>query len=318
MDFVSRTDPELVGVLDTLEPVDFADLAATRAARLRAIRTATADGPAADVERSEVRVAGLDGAPDVTLRVYRPVHASSPLPCLYWIHGGGHVLGSLDQDDAQCEHFVTALGCVVVSVEWRQAPENPYPAEIDDCHAGLVWTAANAGDLGVDAGRIVVGGRSSGGGAAAGLALLARDRGGPSIHHQLLIYPMLDDRARTRSSRMEVHPGLWTREANAAAWEAYLGDTVGTAAVEIYAAPGRAGDLSGAPSCSIFTAELDLFRDEDVAYASRLFAAGVRTELHVYPAAYHGFDVFVPTAAVSRRAARDIDDALARALRAGG
>lgn len=316
MDVSARIDPQLTSVLAALQPADFSDLPTMRAQRLAAIIEATSHvEPDRSVVREDVTVPGEEGRPPVLVRTYRPADAEGPLPCLYWIHGGGHVLGSIEQDDVQCDHFVTAIGCVVVSVEWRHSPENPYPAEIDDCYTGLVWTARHAGDLGVDAERIAVGGRSSGGGAAAGLALLARDRGGPAICHQLLIYPMLDDRNETPSSHLEVHPGLWTRETNITAWRAYLGDSfTGSSETPIYAAPSRAADLSGLPTTTMVTGELDLFRDEDVDYAARLLQAGITTELHVYPGAYHGFDVYVPSADVSHQATRDIDDALRRAL----
>ena len=311
-----KIDPELVSVLSSLTPADFSDLPRLREQRLQAILEATRDiAPDPTVARRDATAPGLDGGPDVPLRVYRPVGDDQSLPCLFWIHGGGHILGSIDQDDVQCDHFARTGRCVVVSVEWRHSPEHPYPAEMDDCYAGLRWTADNATDLGIDTRRLAVGGRSSGGGAAAGLALLARDRDGPSICHQLLIYPMLDDRNTTPSSFNDVHPGLWTRDMNLIAWRVYLGaDHFGTDEVPPYAAPSRAQDLTGLPATSMFTGELDLFRDENVTYASDLLAAGVTTEVHLYPGTYHGFDVFVPSARVSQRAIRDIDDALSRAL----
>jgi acetyl esterase/lipase len=229
------------------------------------------------------------------------------------MHGGGHVIGDLDQDDRLLSGIVAQTGAVCVSIDWRRAPENPFPAAIEDCYSGLLWLHEHGEQLGADRERIVVGGASSGGGLAAGLALLARDGGEVPIDRQMLIYPMLDDRARTTSSRAVTHPRVWNRESNRLAWAAYLGDQYG-GAVSPYAAPSRADDLSGLPPAWIATAELDLFVDENIEYAQRLMNAGVSTELHVYPGAVHGFDLFNPQADVSRRYVAERDTAFRRAL----
>ncbi len=210
------------------------------------------------------------------------------------------------------ERLVRTVGLVAVSVDWRRAPEHPYPAEIDDCYAALRWVYTEAERLGVDADRIAVGGASSGGGTAAGLALLARDRGGPPIAFQLLVYPMLDDRTDGASHAWLNDTNLWHPRKNALAWAAYLG---GADPVPVYAAPARAEDLRGLPPAFVAVGDLDLFAEEDARYAARLIAAGVPTELHVYPGGVHGFDVFVPDGGLSRRLARDRDDSLAFALR---
>jgi acetyl esterase/lipase len=201
-----------------------------------------------------------------------------------------------------------------VSIEYRLAPEHPYPAPLDDCYVGLLWTFAHADELGVDTTRVAIGGASAGAGLAAGLGLLARDRGEVQLAYQLLIYPMIDDRNVSASSHIVKAP-IWSREANLLGWHAYLGHEPGGADEPIYAAPARAEDLSGLPPTFIGVGTLDVFRDEDIHYALRLLAAGVPTELHVYPGAPHGFELMVPHAAVSRQAGRDIDDALGRALR---
>jgi acetyl esterase/lipase len=221
------------------------------------------------------------------------------------------VLGSAEQDDPLLDGVVARTGCTAVAVDWRRAPEHPYPAALDDCYAAL--GALAAGRLGDAPASVVIAGASSGGGLAAGLALLARDRGEHEIAAQLLIYPMLDDRARTPSSRAITDPRVWNDESNRLGWTAYLGGLTGDA-VPAYAAPARADDLCGLPATWLATSELDLFRDEDLDYADRLYAAGVPTELHVYPGGVHGFELFAPEAAVSRRFTRDRDEAFDRFL----
>jgi len=259
-----------------------------------------------------VWIPGGPGDPDVRLRVHLPLGPPTGA-VLLWIHGGGHVLGSADQDDPLLDAVVDRTGCTAVAVDWRRAPEHPYPSALEDCYTGL--GALAAGRLGDVPARIVDAGSSSGGGLAAGLALLARDRGEHALAAQLLIYPMLDDRARTPSSRAVTDPRVWNDESNRLGWTAYLGGLSGDA-VPAYAAPARAEDLAGLPPTWIGTAELDLFRDENLEYAGRLYAAGVPTELHVYPGGVHGFELFAPEAAVSRRFTRDRDEALDRFLAA--
>ncbi len=251
------------------------------------------------------------------LRLFRPAGYTVPLPCLYWVPGGGYVLTSPDLDDAWCEGLVRRHGCAVVSVGWRRAPEHPFPAAADDCYAGLSSVALNAASLGVDGTRIVIGGASSGGGSAASLALLVRDRGELAIVHQLLIYPMLDDSSSTPSSHRVTDRRLWNREANILAWRAYLGDAFGTDHVSPYAAPARMMELRGLAPATMLTAELDLFVDEDIQYAQRLMGAGVSVELHVYRGVPHGFYRMNPNAAVTRQFFADRDRALERAFSRG-
>lgn len=314
MAFQANLDPELAPGLEafkamgfTGEGVDLANLPAMRAqmvATLLAQVEEAVSSQAAGTERvstEDHRVPGPAGAPDVVVRVYRPADRGGTLPGLYWIHGGGMFMGNIDQDDATCRAFAEQLGCVVVSVEYRLAPENPHPAPVEDCYAGLKWMAEQAIELGVDRTRIALAGASAGGGLAAATALVARDRGGPALVCQVLIYPMLDDRNTTPSSReFSGIPG-WSREANLSGWSALLGDKAGTADVSPYAAPARATDLSNLPPTLIQVGELEVFRDESIDYAARLLQAGVSTELHVYPGAYHGWELFAPNAAVSQR-----------------
>ncbi|MFI6511977.1 alpha/beta hydrolase [Streptosporangium sp. NPDC050855] len=259
-------------------------------------------------------VPGPDGDPDVRLRIYRPASPTGTIPALYWIHGGGMIFGQVEMEDPVLTEYVVALGCAVVSVNYRLAPEHPDPAPVEDCYAGLVWTAKNAAELGIDPARIAVGGISAGGGLAAGTVLLARDRGGPAVAFQLLICPMLDDRNVTPSSREFTDAVVWNRAANLLGWKALLGERAGGEDVSVYAAPARAADLSGLPPAYVDVGELEVFRDECAEYALRLAQAGVSTEFHLYPGAFHGFEGLVPEAEISRRAAAERVVALRRAL----
>ncbi len=249
------------------------------------------------VAKEDRTVPGPDGAPDISVRVYRPVTATGALPGIYYIHGGGMVLGTVAGEDATAAMLCDQVGAVVVSVEYRLAPEHPHPAPVEDCYAGLVWTAKNAADLGIDVTRFAIYGGSAGGGLALGTALLARDRGGPALAFMMPIYPMIDDTNTTPSSHEVTDIGIWDRDGNIEAWAWYLGG----APADQYAAPTRAADVSGLPPAYIDVGTLDLFRDEDVAFAQRLMAADVPTELHVNPGSYHGSEVFAPDAALSRR-----------------
>jgi acetyl esterase/lipase len=309
-----RIDPEILAVLDLVPRLDLTDIPVARRERAELAARAASDYVAPpSVRAADRRIPGWpDGEPDVVVRVHEPgAVAASDRPALLWVHGGGHVLGAAWQDDPMLQDLVARTGCVAVAVEWRRAPEDPYPAAVHDGYAALRWMSASAG---LDPTRLVIGGASSGGGVAAGVALLARDRGDVSLAGQVLVYPMLDDREVTPSSREVRDPRLWNLESNRLGWAAYLSGIDGRE-VPAYAAPARATDVAGLPPTWLATGELDLFRDEDIAYASRLLTAGVPTELHVYPGAVHGFDLFAPDAAVTRRYRRDRDEALDRFVR---
>jgi acetyl esterase/lipase len=315
MDLANRIDPEIAAVLGSFPVLDRTDIPAAREAHIarRAVFNAGVE-PSPTVARQDHFVPGLNGAPDVRVRHYRPVSQSGVLPCLYWIHGGGHVVGQIEQDDVAMDSVVDSVGCAVVSVDWRRPPEHPFPAPMDDCYAGLAWTYRTAAELGIDPDRIAVGGASSGGGSAAGLTLLARDRGELPVCFQLLIYPMLDDRNVTPASVSLTDPRVWNRTSNLIGWGAYLGAAAGTDLVSPYAAPTRAANLAGLPPAYLAVGDLDLFIDEDLEYAQRLQQADVPLELHVYPGAIHGFDSSVPTSDLARRFFRDRNEALRRAL----
>ena len=247
------------------------------------------------VVRSVVHAPGAAGSPDVALHVHRPAGSTGPLPCLVWMHGGGLVMGVAGMDDARFDVWCTRHNMIAVSVEHRLAPETPFPGPVDDCYASLQYVADHAAELGVDATRIGVGGNSAGAGLAAAIALMARDRGGPHISSQLLIYPMIDDRQITVSSSWDVP--IWPASSNTFGWTSYLGDAKGTDGVSPYAAPARATDLSGLPPAIIVVGGLDGFVDEDIDYARRLNSAGVPVEFHLYAGAPHGYDVMVPGSA---------------------
>jgi acetyl esterase/lipase len=227
----------------------------------------------------------------VGVRLFRPDGATAQGPGLLWIHGGGYVIGRAAQDDALCRHYANELGATVASVEYRMAPEHPYPASLEDCYSALLWLV---GLPAVDPARVAIGGASAGGGLAAALALYTRDRRQIRLAAHLLVYPMLDD--RTVGHRFD-KPGLrlWNQSSNKFGWSAYLGGADPEVAV-----PARRGDLSGLPPAWLGVGTLDLFHDEDVAYAERLNAAGVPCEVVVVPGAFHGFDGIAPKADVSR------------------
>lgn len=310
VDVSALFDPEAVEALAAF-PLDFGSLSDETLPTIRAAMGAMPAPALSDrVRRSDHLV---DDGVGVSVRVHRPVDADGPLPCVYWMHGGGLVLGSNVGDDLRFDRWCVQHRCVGVSVEYRLAPETPYPGPLEDCYAGLRWVHANAEDLGVDRSRVGIGGASAGAGLAAGLALLARDRGELPIAFQLLIYPMLDDRQITPSSGWQ--DPIWPPAANTYGWTAYLGEAKGGPDVPIYAAPARATDLRNLPPTLITVGAIDGFSDEDIDYAVRLRHAGVPVELHVYPGAPHGFDSLLPNLAITRRASRDIDDWLAARLR---
>jgi acetyl esterase/lipase len=278
------------------------------AANLPAMRAGTMFEPqsAPDVERTELTTE----RGDVALSVLRPVESAKTPPVLYWMHGGGMVIGNRYMDDARLIEWCRWLGCVCVSVEYRLAPEAPYPAPLDDCEEGLRFIVEHADDLRIDRRRVGVAGRSAGGALAAGLALRWRDGADVPLAFQYLEYPMLDDRCLTVSSQLEGLP-VWSRESNAFGWRSYLDDRCGTDNVAADAAPARATELSGLPPTFIGVGTADCLRDESIDFAARLCRAAVPTELHVYAGAVHGFDMFADTG-VARTAARDSADWLAR------
>ncbi|ONI87001.1 alpha/beta hydrolase [Actinosynnema sp. ALI-1.44] len=268
------------------------------------------------VDVEDRTVPGPPGAPDIVLTIIRPRGGVTDAPAFYSIHGGGMVLGNRFFGVDGLIDDVLLFNAVGVSVEYRLAPENPAPAAVEDCYAGLVWLVDNAAELGVDPGRIVVTGASAGGGLSAGVALMARDLGGPSIMGQMLLCPMIDDRNESVSTRQYDGIGAWDRNNNDTGWNALLGSLRGTEHASPYAVPARATDLSNLPPAYIDVGAAEIFRDEATEYALRIWATGGQAELHVWAGGYHGFAGFSPGAEVSRAAAAARLSWLRRILRA--
>lgn len=253
-------------------------------------------------EVTEQAVPGPAGAPDVPLLICRPARASAPVAAIYHTHGGGMIMGDNRTSVPRLLDWAEELELAVVSVDYRLAPETPHPGPVEDCYAGLAWTAEHAGELGIDHSRIVIAGGSAGGGLAAAVTLMARDRSGPALAGQMLLCPMLDDRNDTPSARQMAGRGVWDHGSNLTGWTALLGAARGGPDVSPYAAPARASDLSGLPPAFIDVGSAETFRDEDVTYASRIWQAGGDAELHVWPGGFHGFTSMAPQAALSTEA----------------
>lgn len=302
--------PDIAHITDLIPPFDVSadNLSVLRENRLGGA-AGLADAEAAGVHRERVELESSDGTRIGGL-LYVPV-SGSERPGYLHIHGGGYVMGEAAGSDEVNVNVASKLGVVILSVDYRLAPEHPIPAPLEDCYAGLAWLSGHARELGIDPGRIGIGGESAGGGLAAALALLARDRSEYPIRHQHLTYPMLDDRTGSEESPGDPLTGefVWTRASNRFGWSAYLGDAE-RAAPQV---PARAESLAGLPHTWMFTGMLDLFRDEDISYARRLMSEGVQTELLVYPGACHGFQL-IPGTALARRFRDDHLAALARGL----
>lgn len=313
-------DPELEVAL-----VAMAEVAPPLTAQtLPAIRAMIAEGipdlPRPDltvggrVEVAELAATGPAGAPDVPVLVLTPAEGGGPWPCVVYVHGGGMVTGDRYGGVDMFLETVAAGRAVVVSVEYRLAPEHPDPAPVEDCYAALRWVAEHAVDLRVDPARLIISGTSAGGGLAAGTALLARDRGFPALSHQMLFCPMLDDRMTTPSSRMLDGEGGWDRASNVFGWTCLLGERRGGPDVSPYAAPARASDLSGLPRTYLDCGSVETFRDEILDYATRLSQAGVSVDLHLWGGGFHGFDAVAPQSALGRASIAVREEFLRRAL----
>jgi acetyl esterase/lipase len=312
-------DPEIAAALRTVPGV----VTALRPDEIPALRARAVAPTDADVlagggtlTRHAVRADGVD----TTLLLVRPADAAAaPVPVIYHVHGGGLIVGTAHDDLPAVTALAASVGAAVASIEYRLAPEHPYPAALDDVTAGVRWLIAHAGALGLDPARVVVAGISAGGGLAAATALRLRDEGGPALLGQLLACPMLDERNGSLSARQMAGHGAWDRTANETAWSAYLGGR--RRDVPAWASPSRAEDLAGLPPAFLDVGSAETFRDEVQEYAARLWAAGGDAELHVWAGGVHGFDALAPDAAVSRaaRAARAswLARLIARAERSG-
>jgi acetyl esterase len=309
-------DPELAPLVDLL-PSDMGleDPVAAREGFEAMLEGLNREVPPELGVRIEDRsVPGWEDDPEVPVRIYRPKEAAAgPVPGILMIHGGGFVVGNIDTEHVGAATLAANVGALVVSVEYRLAPESAYPAAVHDCFAALRFLHDAAPALGVDRARIALVGTSAGGGLSAATALLARDRGGPAVCFQMLHIPELDDRLETRSMLTFVDSPVWNRPLAEKSWQYYLGDLAGSDDVPPYAAPSRADDLSGLPPAYVSTAENDPLRDEGILYALRMLQAGVSVELHQFPGTFHG-SAMVVTAEVSRRAQEESTRVLRRVL----
>jgi acetyl esterase/lipase len=307
-------DPELLPLLDLLPELNLDDPAQARAgidAMLAGVSMEIPGGDGLDIE--DRMIPGYEGGPEVKVRLYRSRQGAAPGPAVVYIHGGGFVIGSVDTQHIDAGLTALATGALVVSVDYRLAPEHPYPAGLHDCYGALLFVAENAASLGVDPARIALCGTSAGGGLGAATALFARDMSGPPICFQMLHIPELDDRLETPSMKRFVDSPLWNQPLAVKSWEYYLGPLFGGDDVPVYAAPGRATDLSDLPPAYISTAENDPLRDEGINYALGLLRAGVSVELHQFPGTFHG-SALVTSAAISVRAQNEANIVLRRAL----
>lgn len=300
-----------VPMLPTLDVSDPAVARATLAAMSANIPPFEAP-PGVDITRQEVP--GPDGEPDVPVLIFSPSGEQTDRPALVYTHGGGFVTLSADGDQALPAEIAAETGAVVISVDYRLAPETTFPGPVEDCFAVLVWVAKNSESLGIDPARIGVGGVSAGACFAAAMTLMSRDRGGPEICFQMLDIPVLDDRCSTPSMLAFHDAPVWNLKSAQDSWKHYLGPEA-DGEVPPHAAPARAEDLSGLPPAYVVVSEYDPLRDEGIDYARRLLEAGVPTELHVFPGTFHGSGGALPAAAVSRRMRSEALDAVKRGLR---
>jgi len=309
-------EPEIKRAMALLPAFDYGDPRAVRAKMDRYIRLSAGAGLWTSTDDAiEVidRRIGSDTVPEVPVRLYIPRQRAGTCPAIVYFHGGAFVVGHLDFEHPRCLEMAKATGSVVIAVDYRLAPEHPFPAGLEDCYAAFAWTLAAAGELGIDASRVAVAGASAGGALATAVALMARDRGEPTPAFQLLLYPVTDDRLLTTSMTAFVDTPGWNRRNSEHMWRHYLGGAGPHEACSPYAAPARSEDLRGLPSAYVMTVGFDALRDEGLQYAQRLIEAGIPTELHHYPETFHGFDTLIDSA-VSRRARAEHHAVLCRAL----
>lgn len=303
-------DPMIEELAAKIPIFDFADADGSRALLEEMLEEEGFEPPTDDrIEEIDHTIPGPKGAPDMPIRIYMPKDRSEAGPGYVNFHGGGFVLGDLESDP-RCLDIAVGGGAVSVGVDYRLAPENPFPAGVEDCYSALQWVVENAEEFKIDPSRIAIGGESAGGNLTAAVALMARDRGGPDIALQMLIYPVIDDRCETPSMKSRPDPYIWTYQNSLDMWNHYIGKDRSN--VSPYAAPARAEDVSGLPPAYVMTCEHDPLRDEAIIYAMRLMAAGVPVELHNYPGTVHGFDYLTPSA-ISTRAVNEAIEAFKRA-----
>lgn len=312
--------PELIDIVDLLPKIDFnaenlPEIRAELMGQFQKISSKTVISEFDEIETSEFLIPGFENNPEVRILVYTPKNIEGKLPAFFHIHGGGYVLGTPEMVEGRNKLLALEVECVVISVDYRLAPETPYPGPIEDCYTALNWVHLNAEKLSINPNEIAIGGESAGGGLAACLAILARDRGEIPILFQLLIYPMLDDRTCVLENPNSVYGGyVWTPASNYFGWESMLGHAPGLENIDSYVAAAREEDLSSLPPAYITVGSVELFFEENIEYARRLMAAGVITELHVTPGAFHAFDSILPEAGISEQFERGYFKALKQAF----
>ncbi len=310
-----KYDPAVEEIASMFPRFDVSNANETRAVLKEMLEAAKAQGierPTDDrIEEIERTIPGPNGAPDVPIRIYMPKDRTEAGPGFVNFHGGGFILGDLESEHPRCLIMAAQGGAVSVGVDYRLAPENPFPAGVEDCYAALEWVVENAGELKIDPAKIAIGGGSAGGNLTAAVALMARDRGGPDVAFQILIYPVIDDRCETPSMKDGAGLYIWDYQNSLDMWDQYIGTDRSN--VSPYAAPARADDLSGLPPAYVMTCEHDPLRDEGIVYAMGLMAAGVQVEIHNYPGTVHGFDILMPSE-ISTRAVNESVEAFKRAM----
>jgi acetyl esterase/lipase len=308
-------DPDIEEQACVFPYFDFADAEGTRTVLKELNAAAAADGVVRSTDEriveTERKISGPDGEYEIPIRIYMPKDRTGPGAAFINFHGGGFVTGDLESEHDRCLIMAAEGGAVAIGVDYRLAPEHPFPAGVEDCYAALEWAVANASELQIDPSRIVLGGSSAGGNLAAAVALLARDRNGPRIALQMLIYPVIDDRCDTPSMVCDNDTYIWTRQNSLDMWDHYIGKD--RTNISAYAAPARAEDLSRLPPAYVITCEHDPLRDEAILYAMRLLDAGVPVELHNYPGTVHSFD-FLIASEISTRAVKEAVNAFTRAV----
>jgi acetyl esterase/lipase len=270
--------------------------------------------PAADLLVETIHIPAGQPANQMRLRVYRPTHQTTPLPMLLWLHGGGYVIGRPEMDDAICMEYAREANLLVVAPDYRLAPENPFPAALNDGYTTLNWMIANAARFNADPKKVAIGGNSAGGGLAAALCQFCLDRGEIKPAFQLLVYPMLDDQSSSKATAPDSAHFVWDHPSNRFGWASYLGPSAADERSPAYAVPARRADLTGLPAAWIGVGNLDLFHTEDMLYAHRLQTAGIDCQTLVVTGGFHGFDVTAPTADITREFRRAQISALCRAL----
>lgn len=281
-----RLDPELAAITVMIPHFDLSDL--PKARELELLLAQQRRVPTPGVAARDYSVGATDGHP-IAVRVYRPAAASTQLPAIFYIHGGGFMLGGLHTEEERCELYAVLGECVVIGVDYRLAPEHPFPAAYDDCVDVLQWIGASSAELGIDTRRLAVGGNSAGGALAAALALRSRTEG-PPLSHQFLINPVLDYRNETQSARTFTNTPVWSRADNLHMWSNYLGEHPGP--LDYRASPSLVSDVTDSPSLRMWLAEFDPLRDEGIAYLQRMLDAGVPAGYQQYPGTFHGFDAY--------------------------